>query len=352
MNLNIFKNKNAVKISELITERDIYIVSTFFGIFLGIFIYTFFTPNYNPKHDVITLDVPRGAVFSQVVDSLYIKGAVPSRTNMKIAAMFTSADNKIKAGRYDIPDGLSYFALLDIFLKGTPKSQKLVTIPEGIWQHNLAKLLKDELGIDSTEFMKLSSDKSFIRSLGLNINTLEGYLLPNTYYFYEDVTAKDVLIKLKTEMDNFFSDSLKQRMKTIGMNEHEVLTLASIIDGESNVVSEFKRISCVYHNRLDKRIKLQADPTVQYLIRHRRRHNKVYFKDLEINSPYNTYIYYGLPPGPINNPGKEAILAALYPENADYYYLMATGKGDHAFAKTNAEHLRNVRKYREWRASQ
>ena len=352
MDFNFFKNIDRKKLSSIISERDIYLISTFFGIFLGIFIYTFFTPNYNVRHDKIMIDVPRGAVFSQVVDSLYEKGAIPSKTNMKIAAMFTNADDKIKTGRYEIPDGLSYFGLLNIFLKGTPKAQKLVTIPEGIWQHNLAELLHEELGVDSTEFMKLSSDRDFIKKLGLNVKNLEGYLLPNTYYFYEDVSAKDVIIKLKTEMDLLFTDSLKQRMKEIGMNEHEVLTLASIIDGESNVITEFKRISCVYHNRLKKRIKLQADPTVQYLIRHRRRHNKVYYKDLEIDSPYNTYIYYGLPPGPINNPGKEAIMAALYPEKADYYYLMATGKGDHAFAKTNSEHQKNVRKYREWRASQ
>lgn len=352
MDFNFLKNIKREKLSTIIKEKDIYLISTFFGFFLGIFLYTFFMPNYNKQHSKIFLDVPKGAVFSEVVDSLYEKGAIPSKTNMKIAAFFTRAENKIKAGRYIIIDGLSYFELIDLFIKGQPKSQILVTIPEGIWQHSLAKLLKQELGVDPVEFMKLSSDKNFIKKLSLNVKNLEGYLLPDTYYFYDDVDAKEVIIKLESEMDLFFTDSIKQRMKALGISLHEVLTLASIIDGESNVISEFKKISCVYHNRLKKRIKLQADPTVQYLIRHRKRHNKVYFKDLEIDSPYNTYIYYGLPPGPINNPGKAAILAALYPEEADYYYLMATGNGDHAFAKTLAEHQRNVRKYREWRALQ
>ncbi|MBU2492985.1 MAG: endolytic transglycosylase MltG [Bacteroidetes bacterium] len=347
----MLKNFELKKIFNLIKERDVYFISTFFGFFLGVFFYTFFTPNYNNQRSKIYLDVPKGAVFSNVVDSLYVKGVIPSKTNMKIAALFRRTDKKIKAGRYVILDGQSYFDLLELFLKGQPKSQKLVTIPEGIWQHNLAKLLKEELGIDSSKFMELSSDREFIKNLNLNVKNLEGYLLPDTYYFYDDVDAKDVLIKLESEMDLLFTDSVKKRITELGMTQHEVLTMASIIDAESNVISEFGKISSVYHNRLKKRIKLQADPTVQYLLRGRKRFNKVYFRDLEIDSPYNTYKYYGLPPGPINNPGKEAIIAALYPEEGDYYFLMATGNGDHAFAKTLAEHQQNVRKYREWRNS-
>lgn len=328
-----------------------YIISAIFGFFFGLFIYTFFTPNYFDHNSKIFFDVPKGATFTQVVDSLYSKGVIPSKTNIKIAAMFTRADHKIKAGRYVILNGLSYFELLDLFLKGQPKSQILVTIQEGIWQHNLAKLLKQELGVDSAEFMKLSSDKNFIKKLSLNVGNLEGYLLPNTYYFYDDVSAKDVLIKLESEMDLFLTDSLENRMKELGMTKHEILTLASIIDGESNVISEFKTISGVYHNRLKKRMLLQADPTIQYLIRNRKRNNKVFFRDLEIDSPYNTYKYPGLPPGPINNPGKEAILAALYPDKTNYLFFVADGNGGHAFARTLSEHQQNVRRYREWRAS-
>ena len=345
------ENKEEKKSLYKIKVRDIYFISAFFSFFLGLLIYTFFTPNYNKQHAKIFFDVPKGATFGEVVDSLYSKGVIPSKTNMKIAAQFTRADHKIKAGRYIILNGLSYFELLDLFLTGQPKAQLLVTIQEGIWQHNLAKLLKEELGVDSAEFMKLSSDRNFIKRLSLNVNNLEGYLLPNTYYFYADVAAKDVLIKLESEMDFFLTDSLENRMKELGMTKHEILTLASIIDGESNQVSEFKTISGVYHNRLKKGMMLQADPTIQYLIRNRKKKNKVYFRDLEIDSPYNTYKYSGLPPGPINNPGKEAILAALYPEKTNYIFFVADGNGGHAFARTLSEHQQNVRRYREWRAS-
>ena len=136
----------------------------------------------------------------------------------------------------------------------------------------------------------------------------------------------------------------------IGFTTHEILTLASIIEGETNIIEEMPRISGVYHNRLRRGMKLQADPTIQYLIPGEWR--RVLFKDLEIDSPYNTYKYKGLPPGPINNPGKDAILAALYPEQNKYLYFVADGKGGHSFSKTFNEHSRKVIQYRKWVRSQ
>ena len=349
---NNSKNNINKKLSLRIKEKDVYLISTFFGFFLGLLLYTFFTPNYYDRKSTVEFDVPRGASFNQIIDSLYSKKIIPSKINIKIAAFITRAETKIKAGRYEIENGLSYFGLLELLLEGSTKDKKLVTIQEGIWQHNMAGLLNNELSIDSTLFMKLSKDFNFIRNLGLNIKNLEGYLLPDTYYFFEDVTTENVMKKLKYEMDILFDESVNKRLNELKMTRHEILTLASIIDGESNIEEEFKKISGVYHNRLKKRIKLQADPTIQYLKRFRRRYNKIYYKDLEIDSPYNTYKYYGLPPGPINNPGREAIIAALYPEQHDYYYFVASGNGGHLFAKTLAEHQRNVRKYRAWRSTQ
>jgi len=148
----------------------------------------------------------------------------------------------------------------------------------------------------------------------------------------------------------FYVDSLKRRATELGYSTHEILTLASIIKGETNGVDEMKRISGVYHNRLKRGMKLQADPTVQYLLPDGWR--RLLYEDLEIDSPYNTYKYAGLPPGPINNPGKNAILAALYPENNKYFYFVADGKGGHKFGKTHREHIRNVREYRRWIKSQ
>ena len=197
--------------------------------------------------------------------------------------------------------------------------------------------------------MKLSSDKLFLRKLNINAPTIEGYLLPDTYYFYENVSPEEVLIRLNNEMEKLFDDQAKLQMKKLGLTKNEILTLASLVDGESNKVSEFRRIAGVYYNRIKKRIKLQADPTIQYLIRNKRKYNKIYYKYLEIDSPYNTYKNYGLPPTPINNPGRDAVLAALYPEKHSLLFFVADGTGGHVFSKTSREHKRNVAKYRRWR---
>ncbi len=333
-----------------LNKNDIFLISAFFGLVFGWLFYFFFGPNYYGGPSPKVLTVKKGATFENVIDSLYGKRIISNKFGMKLSAFIYGADNKIKAGKYLIPNGLSYLDILDLLEKGVPSKQKLITIPEGIWQKDLASLLHKQLGLDSAKIMKLSKDKRFLRSLGIKADNLEGYLLPDTYYFFLDNSEEDVLRKLKLEMDKIFvRRDVKEQMKKLGMSEHEILTLASIIDAESNVTAEFKRIAGVYYNRLRRGMKLQADPTIQYLIRDRRRHNKIYYKDLEIDSPYNTYKYRGLPPGPINNPGKKAIMAALYPEKNNFYYFVADGTGGHVFAKTLSQHLRNVRNYRIWR---
>lgn len=334
-----------------LSKNERYFALTFFLFVFGVLTFTFYGPNYNGTNKEIQLDVPKGASFNSVADSLYEKNVIPSKFRLKTVAYLLGVDKNIKAGRYEIPDGISYVRLIKLLIDGVPKDQKLVTIQEGIWQTDLADLLKEKLGIDKKNFLKLSSDKKFIKILNLNVNSLEGYLLPETYYFYEGTTAEEVIKKLYNSMDKFLNtpENIRQ-MKLLKMNEKQILTMASIIDGESNKVSEFSRISGVYYNRLKKGWRLQADPTVQYVVRHRRRKvNKIYYKDLEIDSKFNTYIYRGLPPAPINNPGKAAIMAALYPEQNDYFYFVADGKGGHVFSKSGREHEVQVMRYRNWR---
>lgn len=334
-----------------LTRNETYFVLAFFIFISSLLAFTFYGPNYNKKSAPINFNVPQGANFNSIVDDLYREGIIPSKNNMKIAAFLFGIDRNVKAGNYEIPNGISYIKLLSLLNEGRPREQILVTIHEGIWQKDLAKILNQKLNIDEKEFLKLSADKKFINELGLNVTSLEGYLLPETYYFFEGSTAKDVLKKLYSEMNFIFKDAeVKKQMKVLNMNMKDILTMASIIDGESNLVEEFKRISGVYYNRLKNRWRLQADPTVQYIVRQRRKKvNKIYYKDLEIDSKYNTYKYYGLPPTPINNPGKDAIMAALYPEDHDLFYFVADGKGGHKFSKTSKEHERNVARYRDWR---
>ena len=334
-----------------LTKNETYFVIGFFVFIASLLGFIFYGPNFNNTSESIEFDIPKGAAFNVVLDSLYEKNIISSKLNMKIAAFLFGVERNIKAGHYKIPNGISYVRLLSLLNKGEPQRQKLVTIQEGIWQKDLAELLSNELGIDAEKFMQLSKDKKFIQKLGLEVKNLEGYLLPETYYFYEGSSETAIIKKLNYEMNKIFEDEdVQYQMKQMNMNIDQILTMASIIDGESNIEEEFKRISGVYYNRLKKGWKLQADPTVQYLARQQRKIvNKVYFKDLEIDSKYNTYIYYGLPPSPINNPGKEAIMAAIYPEQHDLFFFVADGNGGHRFSKSSRDHENNVIRYRNWR---
>ena len=333
------------------SANEIYLIAGVFGFLVGFFVITFFTPNYYKKTAPIEINVADGSTLDQVVDSLCKHQVIPSRLNMTIAAFLYGAERKIKAGKYKIPNGLSYLQLVEVLVDGSPVAQTLVTIPEGIWQPKLAGILQRDLNIDSTEFMQLSYDPTFLRNLGIKSSSLEGYLLPESYYFFKDISAKNVIRKLVNEMNKFFDEGKRKRAEQLGFSMNEILTLASIIEAETARDSELKIVSGVYHNRLKRGMLLQADPTVQYLIRNRKR-SIVLLKDLEIKSPFNTYQNVGLPPSPINNPGKEAIIAALYPEENNYYYFVADGTGGHKFASTHSQHLKNVSEYRQWQREQ
>jgi len=335
----------------LLTGTESFLVGSFFLFVLGFLLFIFFTPNYYKQPEPVVINIPYGATLSTVIDSLYANKVIPNKTNMKIISYLYGAEKKIKAGRYKIPNGLSYVKLVDLLVSGTTMIEIVVTIPEGSSQTEVAQILKRDLNIDSSKVMELSKDRSFIVSLGLNADNLEGYLLPETYYFYSDATAEEVLRRLKVHMDRLFTEAARKQMDKLGLTKHQILTLASIVDGESNYVPEFKTIAGVYVNRLKRRMPLQADPTIQYLIRGKHR-SKIVLKDLQINSKYNSYLYAGLPPGPINNPGKDAIMAALYPEKNNFLYFVANGNGNHIFAKTLEEHNTNVSHYRAWRRNQ
>jgi len=347
-----------IKINSLLkqfhlSKNEFYLIIGFWSFVFSSFLFAFLGPNYFEGDSPKRFIVKPGDSFSTIVDNLYEQNIIASPRNMNIVAFMYGADTKVKSGNYLIKNGLNYFQLIDLFLKGTPGEQVLVTIPEGIWQHNLAELLEEKLGINRNKFLALSKNRSFLNSLNVLSSSLEGYLLPNTYYFRSGSSIYYVINKLKTEMDKIFeSDSVITQMVKLEMNKNEILILASIIDGESNKDSEFKLISGVYHNRLKKGIRLQADPTIQYLKRNSRNKNKVYFKDLEIKSPYNTYLNAGLPPSPINNPGKNAVLAAIFPEKTKYMFFVADGTGGHKFSTKLSEHNDNIRAYRKWRNSQ
>lgn len=319
------------------------------GVFIFILIIsylTFFTPNYFTSSSPIRFDISKGESFDSIAERLFEKGIIPGKTNFKIAAFIYGAEKKIRAARFRIPNGLSYLDLLDLFISGECDFQRTLTINPGQTIKWLAHRLQKYVYIDSTEFVRLANDKTFADSLGLHQKSFEGYLFATDYEIYERSSPEEAIKIFYDAFKDFYNDSLIQRTNEIGFTVHEIITLASIIKGETNKEDEMPRISGVYHNRLRIGMKLQADPTIQYVIPGGWK--RLTYKDLELNSPYNTYKYFGLPPGPINNPGRAAIISALYPEKNNYLYFVADGTGGHVFGKNLTEHNNNVKKYREF----
>ncbi len=306
---------------------------------------------YHEKTDsaFVTVYIPKGISSTAVLDSLYAKGLINGYHWSKLLLKFFKFEKQFKAGMFDVPDTLNDYATL-YYLSNAPLKLFKITVPEGLTYKKIASLISKKGMADSSVFVSMCESRSFMEQLGLNekIKNLEGYLLADTYFFPYGTSEKEIIRLIVKETLNIFgSDSVISRMKELRMNRHEILTLASIVEGEIIFQSEAQMVSGVYHNRLRKRWKLQADPTIQYILPGAPK--RLLYKDLRIDSPYNTYKYYGLPPGPINNPGRNAIMAALYPAKTDCMYFVATGDGHHHFSKTIYEHNRWKRKFNKVR---
>lgn len=336
----------AVKLSNILSKLQWIVIAVVFLSVVIIGYMTFFTSNHFEKPTPYTFEIKDGESFTSVTERLYEQSIIPSKFNFKLAAFIYGTETKIKAARFKIPNDLSYLDLLDLLVNGPAEYLKPIKINDGQTIKWLGAKVKRDVNIDSAAFVNLANNKEFIQSLGLNISTLEGYLFSKKYKVYDNSSPEEVIKIFYKGFTDFFVDSLKQKAKKIGLTVHQALTLASIIKGETNLVSEMPTISAVYHNRLKIGMRLQADPTIQYLFADGWR--RITYDDLKIESKYNTYKYLGLPPGPINNPGANAIMAALYPDKNNYLYFVANGKGGHKFSKTYSDHLKNVAQFRKW----
>ena len=294
--------------------------------------------------------VSKGESFKQVLDSLEHAGAIRSRMFFSLAGRVLNLTTRMQVGKYRFKSGMSNKDILNDLQRGLSIIPIAVLIPEGVRAARIARILSKELSIDSVRFVTLVHDTDFIKNLGIGSSSLEGYLMPNTYDFYWQADERNIIQALVAQFKQVFEDSLKARAEKIGLTVNEVLTLASIIDGETSIDSERAVVAGVYYNRLKKHMRLQADPTIQYIIGNGPR--RLVRSDLFIESPYNTYRHTGLPPGPVNNPGKSAIVAALYPAHHKYLYFVATGEGGHKFSRTFEQHKSAVKKFRKFRRQQ
>ncbi|MEI8032386.1 MAG: endolytic transglycosylase MltG [Chlorobiaceae bacterium] len=316
------------------------------AIVLAITLSFFFIPGLNTSSNSTKLTIHRGTGFIGIVEEMARQGTIRERWPVLLTARIIPRIHNIKPGRYTIPGGMSNLQLL-LFLHFHPQDEMRVTLPEGLDLRKVSRILSRKLDIDSSAFMAAARDTFLLRKYRIKAENAEGYLFPGTYNFAWASSPSEAAGFLVGRFRRFYSDSLRSVASRRGLTETQLLTLASIVEAETPVNAEKPLVASVYLNRLKKNMRLQADPTVQYALGGAARH--LYYGDLGIDSPYNTYRHNGLPPGPICNPGSASILAVLKPANTRFIYFVATGTGGHNFAETLAQHGENIKKYRKAR---
>ena len=290
------------------------------------------------------VSIPDRSTFQQVAALLEREELIKSRLAFVWLGRFQSADRKIRAGEYELNPSMTPAAILSRLSAGQVVLHPIL-IPEGLTMVQIADIFAQQGLVDREEALRLMKDPTLIASLGVKADTLEGYLYPDTYKFPKGIRPKEVIAAMVEHLRQMYGPDLEARAQELKMTQHEVLTLASVIEKESSSNGEREEISAVFHNRLRKRIPLQSDPTVIYGLPNY--DGNIHKKDLLSLSPYNTYRVAGLPPGPIANPGIQSIRATLYPSNSQALYFVSKNDGTHQFSATLAEHNEAVEKYQK-----
>jgi UPF0755 protein len=283
----------------------------------------------------VRVTIPPGANLRTAGDSLAKAGVIRWSRPFRFYASLRKSDRGIKAGTYSLHKNASWNFVLDALHAGRGILH-VITIPEGFSLSQIEPLLASKLG-DSVDSVDAAvRDTALLHQLDIPTLTLEGYLFPDTYVFPDKTTARVAVGTMVKRFEQIWKPEWTARLDTIHLSRNDVMALAAIVEKEARLPEERPLIAAVYLNRLRTGMLLQADPTVQYALgKHVAR---VYYKDLDVDSPYNTYKHPGLPPGPVASPGKASIEAALYPANVDYEYFVAYPDGHHEFRKDLAGH--------------
>lgn len=290
--------------------------------------------------------IPEGATFSQVTDTLEKNDILLNYKAFRWVSKKKSYPALIKPGRYLFKKGMNTNQIVNMLRAGEQEPLD-VTFNNARFKEDLAGKVSRYLQADSLSILRLFNDKKKIEEYGFTPETFKAMFIPNTYEFYWTTSAEEFADRMKREYDRFWNETRRQKAEAIGLTPVEVTTLASIVQEETVKADELKRVAGLYINRLKRGMLLQADPTVKFAVGDFSL-RRILNGHLEIDSPYNTYKYAGLPPGPINFPEALAIDAVLNYEKHDYLYMVARAdfSGYHHFSKTLAEHNRHAAKYR------
>lgn len=312
-----------------------------------------------PSSDPVFIEVRAGDTAASIGQRLQREGVIDSASSFELLARITGAERRLAAGEYEFQPGTSVLDAVNRIQRGLT-SARLITVPEGLRMEEVAALLERRGVVSARDFLAAAASFQPTDATTADLlasrppgHSLEGYLFPATYSFSSRATAQDVIGAMVKVLDERFAPALREEARQRGLSVHQVLTLASIVEREVLVPSERRTIASVYLNRLQREMLLQADPTVQYAAslvpgsveRFGYWKKELTVADLQFDSPYNTYVRGGIPPGPIANPGLESILAVIRPEQTSYLYFVARPDGSHAFSTTFEEHVANVERY-------
>ncbi len=289
---------------------------------------------------IILVEVASGDTTTAIADKLEEKGVIASAQKFRLKSRLSGNDGKYKAGVYEVSPAMTAEEIMDKLISGDQEQNRL-TIPEGYTLDQVAEAAEKAGVCTKEEFLRETQNGQFeyrfMEYAGSGEKRLEGFLYPETYFVPKGTSAHDLVDMLLAQFDKVFTDEYYDRAAQMGLTTRDIVTVASMIQRETLVSEEGAKVASVIYNRLADGMKLQIDATVQYALGEQK--SRLSYSDLEVDSPYNTYKVEGLPAGPICQPHKSAIEAALWPEETDYlfYVLKPDGSGSHNFAATDTE---------------
>jgi len=340
---NTRKSKPAMNLN--LVDRIKRRVILFLGvIFFGycILLLNYSISSIDKTNRTILVDIPTGSSFLEVTEILNKAGLVKSRLLFSGLTIIKNARRHIRAGEYEFNTSLTPSAMIDKLKRGEVKEYKILIPEDFSMQEIIARLEKDKL-INKEIFIDLARDEDFLESLNIKSQSIEGYLFPDTYYFNRSMNTRQIMKRMVGRFWEKVTPEMIQKARERGWNINQFITLASMIGKESGNNADKPMISAVFYNRLKKRMPLQSDPTAVYGLDNFE--GKVLPSHLRRNSPYNTYIVRGLPPGPIANPGLDSLKAVLHPASVDYLYFVSKNDGSHFFSSSLKEHNKAVNHY-------
>lgn len=339
-----FKQPRRIRLSVVLIAAGVvcFVMLAFGALWLS---YLFFQPVVLEEGRIVVVE--KGEALSSLAERLKRDGMIRSSSAFHALFSLVYPTATIKAGEYRLSEKSTLLDTALLFMHGTPSNERSITIIEGWTLFDIGRYLEKEGIVSQDEFIRATQNGStaqfsFLPS-PVRAPTLEGYLFPDTYRIFEKGSAEDIVIRMLENFEAHYSPAMAAQTKALKRDMHDSVTLASILEREVRGEKDRRIVADLFYRRLVKGMPLQADSTINYITG--RKDAQARLVDLEIDSPYNTYTHKGLPPGPIGNPGLEAIQAALSPIENPFWFFLTTPEGEVIYSKTFEEHIKNKLKY-------